>query len=109
MTTLLVAVAFAVGLSSGVGLTKVKRRGPVNIVRGILLPNASDERWVRHTENDIFSRTSHWLRLGDVEVSPTSLWVDKFAVSGSAAKRYAGAVFDAYQERKALIAAVGEP
>lgn len=111
MTSLLVALAFALGIGSGVGLTKVRRRGPVNVVNGMLLPHPSDERWKvldvkfncgdrRHPYHTVYM-------LGDVRViEGCKADIDNVVITDG--RRYREAVVQAQMERKALAAALGD-
>lgn len=103
-----VVVAFVVGLVVGVPLGKVKlRRGPVNIVRGMLFPMPGDERWKRSPcSYDYICEGGNVL--GKIRACGKHglLFVDGERVGGGGA--YARAVAQGQAERKALAAALDE-
>jgi hypothetical protein len=106
MTMLVVASVIAFALGFGAGKVKL-RRGPVNIVGGMLLPHPGDERWRRvNVDYDI-----GW-GLGAVAVRHHSVFNDwRLYVDGDRvpwAAGYCKAVYREQQERKALAAALGE-
>ncbi len=96
--------AFLLGFFAG----RIKlRRGPVNVVRGILLPHPGDERWERCQSAfcPISGHPDHhpaW-RIGAVVVAEgcrrVALTIDKSPVK---ARRYVEAVRVAQLERRAL-------
>lgn len=105
MSALVVAAVLA-AFVAGFGAGKVKwRRGPINVVRGILLPHPSDERWERRDALWCYHATA--LKIGEVEVCGehgVHVARHKVAFAGD----YKRAVIRAQVERKALKAALDD-
>jgi hypothetical protein len=111
VTALLIALAFVAGIGSGVGMVNVKRRGPVNVVRGVLLPHPADEHWQKSARLFNCGDYRHELhvvfQLGAVVVvDGCRVGVEGVILRG--AKRYGAAVVKAQLERSALAAALGD-
>jgi hypothetical protein len=113
VTLTLVLAAFVAGSAFGwaAPVAFKRRRGPVNIVNGMLLPHPSDERWecidVSFDCRSELHRYHTVYRLGDVHViEDCRVHVDKVTIPGAA--DYRRAVIRAQVERKALAAAIGE-
>lgn len=105
LTTAAILLALAVGFGAG----RVKlRRGPVNMVRGMLLPHPGDERWGRHDMCHYEYTCVGGYSLGHVRACPKHGWlfVENNRIPG--ARRYVLAVSATQVERKTLAAALGE-
>jgi hypothetical protein len=103
------ALCIVLGFVLGVGAGKIRvKRGPVNIVRGMLLPHPGDERW-RSEPCSYSTVCDGGLTIGEVRACPRhgTLWIGGRSVLG--AGRYVKAVGYSHQERKALAAALGTP
>lgn len=111
MTTLLIALAFTCGLGGGVALTKVKRRGLINVVNEIMLPNPNDERWEIGPTTNTMKCDHLCFKLGEVEICTERAVVRVGGVEiadGNTGRRYHRALLKAQLERKALAAALGD-
>ncbi len=99
---LTIVLASVISFFLGFGVTKIKRRLPINIVGTLLLPSPEDDRWRRTTENVGFTFESNYLAIETIRVSPDTLWVDRRRITHKRAGRYADAVWRLHTERKAL-------
>ncbi len=108
------------GMTTGIGLylmaSNLPGRRHVNIVRGILLPNPSDERWGASekcgnggADTCPSDKCFRVLRLGAIAVHHGGLVkIDGVKWRGRGFERYARATFRAQAERRALTEATGE-